>query len=93
MSAEFTTLVVVVAAIELVCQGAVAFRYMNSGDLEVVLLLTRSVRAEKQSVDGVGLVWRAIEGFVREKASNKARRTILCLGTTGMSDLASPMHA
>lgn len=67
VSAEFTTFVVVVVAIELVCQWAVALRYMNGGDLEVILCLTRGVCAEKQSVDGVRLVWRAVEGFVRER--------------------------
>lgn len=64
MSAEFATLVIVVAAIELVCQWAVACWYMHGGNLEVVLCLARGVRAEKQSVDGIGLVWRAVEGFV-----------------------------
>ena len=90
VSAEFATLVVVVAAIKLVCRGGVALRYMNGGDLEVVLCLARGVRAEKQSVDGVGLVWRAAEWLVREGTTNKVVRTILCLGTTGMSELASP---
>lgn len=65
MSAEFATLVIVIAAIKLVCEGAVALRYMDGGNFEVVLCLTRGVRAEKQSVDGVGLVWRAVEGFIR----------------------------
>ena len=65
VSAEFATLVIVVTPIELVCQGAVALRYMNGGDLEVVLCLARSVRAEKQSVDGVGLVRRAVGRLVR----------------------------
>lgn len=65
VSAEFATLVVVVAAIDLVCRGAIALRYMNGGDLEVVLCLARGVRAEKQSVDGVGLVWRTVERLVR----------------------------
>ena len=67
VAAEFATLVVIVAAIELVCQGAVALRDMNGGDLEVVLRLARGVRTEKQSVDGVGLVLRAGERFVRER--------------------------
>lgn len=71
VSAEFATLVVVVGAIELVRQGAVTLRYMNGGDLEVVLGLARCVRAEKQSVDSVGFVGRAGGQFVRgECATN-----------------------
>ena len=65
VSAEFATFVVVVAAIKFVCQGAIALWYMDGGDLKVILSLARRVRTEKQSVDSVGLVWRARERFVR----------------------------
>ena len=46
---------------------------MNGSDLEVALCLARGVRAEKQSVDGVGLVRgpreRAIRGRSLEQTS------------------------
>lgn len=73
VSAEFATLVIVVAAIDLVCRGAITLRYMNGGDLEVVLCLARGVRAEKQSVDGVGLVWRTVERLVRGREPRTRR--------------------
>ena len=72
VSAEFAAFIVVVAAIEFVCQGTVALWYMNGSNLEVVLCLARGVRAEKQSVDGVGLVWGARERAVRGRSLEQA---------------------
>lgn len=47
MSAELATFVIVVAAIKLFCQLAIAFWYMDGGDLKVVLCLARGMRADK----------------------------------------------
>ncbi len=94
--AELAALLVVRATIEDIRARSVAGRDLHRRDLEVVGRLAGRVRAEKQAVDRVGLVGGTELGEGggisprRERAG--ARRTILCLGTTGRSGSASQAH-
>lgn len=47
VATEFATFIVVISAVEFVGGRAVAFRYLDGRDLEVVLSLAGGVRAEK----------------------------------------------
>lgn len=60
MAPQLAAVVVVVGAIEFVCRWTIiTFGKVDFRDLEVVLSLTRGVRAEEEAVDRVRLIRRS----------------------------------